>query len=364
MPLRRGSAVAETMAERIPTVVVGATGYVGGELLRLIAGHPALDLAAAVSTSRAGASIAALFPGLRPAVGETTFVSADAAFDDIGDDAGLAIFSAAPHGASAEVVGGLLEAAGDSREVHIVDVSADFRYPDADLFAEVYGQAHSAPGLLDDFHCAVPEHLASADRPHVGHPGCFATAVLLAAVPLYRSGITADPLFVTGITGSTGSGRTPSAGTHHPERHSNLYAYKPLAHRHVPEITALIERASGVRPQVNFIPHSGPFARGIYVTAQTRLRQRTSTADVRDRLREFYTASPFVQIVDGTPRLKDVVASNYCQLGAAVEGDTLAVFCAIDNLVKGAAGGAMQWMNRLWSLPEDAGLTALPPAWT
>lgn len=353
------------MAERIPTIVIGATGYVGGELLRLVAGHPVFELAAAVSTSRAGDAIGDLFPGLRPAFGQNLFVDAPSAVAGIANDADVAIFSAAPHGASAEVVSGLLDAAAArSHNVHVVDVSADFRYPSAAAFADVYGQAHSAPDLLESFHCAVPEHQASIDRPHVGHPGCFATAILLAALPLYSSGIADGSLFVTGITGSTGSGRTPSPGTHHPERHSNLYAYKPLAHRHVPEVAGLIKNAAGERPPVNFIPHSGPFSRGIYVSAQAPLTSRLTAADVRERLREFYSSSHFVHVVDGAPRLKDVVASNHCHLGVAVDGDTVAVMCAIDNLIKGAAGGAMQWMNRLWSLPEDAGLHALSPAWT
>ena len=353
------------MTNRIPTIVIGATGYVGGELLRLIAGHPVLELAAAVSTSRAGEPIGRLFPSLRPAFDPMRFVDPQSALADIPADAGVAIFSAAPHGASAQVVRTLVRAAESrSQEVHVVDVSADFRYPSAVDFAEVYGQDHSAPDLLESFRCAVPEHLASIDRPHVGHPGCFATAILLAGLPLFSLGIAGGPLFVTGITGSTGSGRTPTAGTHHPERHSNLYAYKPLAHRHVPEIAGLIETAAGARPTVNFVPHSGPFARGIYATVQTALTSRLTADDVRAQLREFYASSPFVRVVEGTPRLKDVVASNHCHLGVAVDGDTVAVMSAIDNLVKGAAGGAVQWMNRLWSLPESAGLTALTPAWT
>jgi len=218
--------------------------------------------------------------------------------------------------------------------------------------------------LLGDFVCAVPEHLAGTDTQHVAHPGCFATAILLAAVPLLQSGLVAPELFVTGITGSTGSGRTPQAGTHHPERHSNLYAYKALDHRHTPEIVNLAETASGTHARVNFVPHSGPFARGIFATVQAKATGKVSTGQLREFFESRYSDSPFVRIVDGSPKLKNVVASNMAEIGIAQSGDTVVVMSAIDNLVKGAAGGAMQWMNRLFGQPETAGLTALPPGWT
>jgi N-acetyl-gamma-glutamyl-phosphate reductase common form len=202
------------------------------------------------------------------------------------------------------------------------------------------------------------------DTQHVAHPGCFATAILLAAVPLLKSGLVVPELFVTGITGSTGSGRTPQPGTHHPERHSNLYAYKALAHRHAPEITNLAEAASGIRAGVNFVPHSGPFARGIFASVQAKAADGVSADRVREFFESLYADTPFVRVVDGSPRLKNVVASNMAEVGIAVSGDTVVAMSAIDNLVKGAAGGAMQWMNRLFGQPDTAGLTGIPPGWT
>jgi N-acetyl-gamma-glutamyl-phosphate reductase len=188
--------------------------------------------------------------------------------------------------------------------------------------------------------------------------------VLLASVPLLAAGLCDEELFVSGITGSTGSGRVPQAGTHHPERQSNLYAYKPLAHRHAPEIIALAQAASGVAPRLNFVPHSGPFARGIYVTLQTRSKGPASDKQVREAFMTAYGQAPFIELVEGAPRLKDVVASNRCQIGIAARDDTIVVLAAIDNLVKGAAGGAVQWMNRLWQLDETSGLTMPAPGWT
>ena len=249
-------------------------------------------------------------------------------------------------------------------EVHAVDVSSDIRYREAAAYEAVYGTAHGAPQLLGEFVCAVPEHVPVATTQHVAHPGCFATAILLATVPLLQSGLVEPELFVTGITGSTGSGRTPQAGTHHPERHSNLYAYKALAHRHTPEIANLAEAASGVRANVNFVPHSGPFARGIFATVQAKTTSGASAARLRDAFESLYAGTPFVRIVDGSPKLKNVVASNMAEIGIEVSGDTVVVMSAIDNLVKGAAGGAMQWMKRLLRQPDTAGLTGIPPGWT
>ena len=346
-------------------VVLGATGYVGGELLRLIAAHPHFELAAAVSESRADNPMASVFPHLAPAFGDTPFVAHGSWLEQLAEGSQLALFSAAPHGASAAMIATTLaEAASRNIDIHVVDTSADFRYTDATAYQDVYGVPHGAPDLLVDFVCAVPEHLSATDARHVGHPGCFATAILLAAVPLLRSGLTESELFITGITGSTGSGRSPQPGTHHPERHSNLYAYKPLAHRHTPEIENLAAAAAGREAHVNFVPHSGPYARGIFATLQAK----AVTAASIDRLRAAYDAaygnSPFVRIVDGSPKLKNVVASNMAEIGFSITGDTVVVMCAIDNLVKGAAGGALQWMNRLFGQPETAGLTSLAPAWT
>jgi len=349
----------------VPAAVLGATGYVGGELLRLIAAHPLFELVAAVSESRAGDAIGDAFPHLAGALGDAVFAAHGGWLDSVPAGSPLALFSAAPHGASAAMIANVLEQA-ETRNipVHTVDVSADFRYRDAAAYQAVYGVAHGAPQLLGDFICAVPEHVADTDVQHVAHPGCFATAILLAAVPLLRSGLVTPELFVTGITGSTGSGRSPQPGTHHPERHSNLYAYKALAHRHAPEIVNLAEAASGTRARVNFVPHSGPFARGIFVTVQAKAAGPVATAELREHFDSQYAESPFVRVVDGSPRLKNVVASNMAEVGVAVSGDTVVAMSAIDNLVKGAAGGAVQWMNRLFGQPDTAGLTAIPPGWT
>ncbi len=353
------------MSITIPAVVLGAGGYVGGELLRLLASHPNFELSAAVSDRRSGQMIAATFMHLSQLLSGKTFVATNNWADDIADGSDVALFSAAPHGASAEIIAAALEtAASRNLTLHIVDSSADFRYAEQSAWEAVYGAKHGAPQLLADFSCAVPEHTDTIATPHVGHPGCFATASLLATVPLIRSELSAAEVFVSGVTGSTGSGRSPQTGTHHPERDSNLYAYKPLAHRHSPEVAALAKAASGRETKVHFVPHSGPFARGIHVTVQAKAKATVSAQRLREVYIDAYANAPFVEVVDTPPKLKNVVASNMCHLSVATDGDSIVVMCTIDNLVKGAAGGAVQWMNRLWKLPETAGLSAAAPGWT
>ncbi|MEM7500704.1 MAG: N-acetyl-gamma-glutamyl-phosphate reductase [Pseudomonadota bacterium] len=350
---------------RIDTVILGAGGYVGGELLRLLASHPHFHVAAAVSESRVGQPLSALLPPLQPSYPDAQFVSMEQSLQDIDDGSDVAIFAAAPHGVSASIIAKTLDVArARNLNAKIVDLSADFRHRSEDVFASIYDTTHAAPELLGDFECVLPEHAEETPSGHISHPGCFATAALLATVPLIASDSIEPDVFLSGVTGSTGSGRTASAGTHHPERHANLYAYKPLAHRHAPEIASLTAAHTGVTPRVHFVPHSGPFARGIHITLAARTQHAQSAEDILEVYRSFYAHSVFVDVVSGTPRLKDVVASNRALIGVAVEGGQLAAFCVIDNLIKGAAGGAVQWMNRLWGIPQEAGLTAPGISWT
>jgi N-acetyl-gamma-glutamyl-phosphate reductase common form len=352
-------------AGRVPAIVLGGSGYVAGELLRLLAAHPRLEAAAILSDSRPGEPVAAAFPHLIAAYPDARFHSLAEIEALVRRTPRSAVFSAAPHGVSAGLIDRVLGAAeAGGMQATCVDISADFRYSSAAEYERVYAHAHGAPARLAQFTCSVPEHLASPATAHLAHPGCFATAALLASVPLLARGLIEPELFVSGVTGSTGSGREPSAGTHHPLRHADLYSYGALRHRHAPEILACAERASGVRPQLHFVPHSGPFARGIHVTVQARLKAPIDADAALEALAGFYASSPFVRVAPAAPRLKDVVSSNYAHLGVATDSGSVAVFCAIDNLTKGAAGGAVQWMNRLLGFDERDGLRAPAPGWT
>lgn len=342
--------------------IVGGTGYVSGELLRLLAGHPDLELGCIASSSSAGLSIAEAFPNLAgsyPGVQLSPMTELEARWHD-GSLAGL--FCAAPHGSAAAIIERLLAVEGNVAG-RIVDISADFRFRDTKAFEGIYGQPHGAPSLAPQFTCAVPEHLAEMATPHAAQPGCFATAMLLGVVPLLRSGLVDRQFFVSGVTGSTGSGRRPTPTTHHPERHSNLFAYKPLAHRHTQEVEIIADAVAGQRPAVRFVPHSGPFARGIHVTIQGRLIEGIDAADLQSAVTDAYRHDRFIEVTDIPPRVKDVVGSNRARLHITSDDATYALLVVIDNLVKGAAGGAMQWMNRILDLPEEAGLTDAGPAW-
>lgn len=352
------------MTKRTPCIVLGATGYVGGELLRLIAGHPGLELHAATSDSQAGNAIADQFPHLASHI-DSNFVSTNDAMATLAGLESAAVFSAAPHGAAAATIAATLDAAeAAGTDVHVVDASADFRYADADAYAAVYGQAHGAPERLPQFVSAVPEHLTETSTKHVGHPGCFATAMQLAIVPLLKHGLSEPNLVATGITGATGSGKVPTATTHLPERHANLFAYKPLSHRHAPEVVAHVAAATGTAPALHFVPHSGPFARGIHMTVIAPATAACHVAALHDAFTDYYATAPFVRVVDGMPRLKSVVGSNFAHIGLATANDTVCITVVIDNLVKGAAGGAVQWMNRLLGLDETTGLMQSAAGWT
>ena len=350
------------MTESIPAIVLGGSGYVGGELLRLLASHPHMHPAAVVSRSRRHEAVEAVFPNLRGVYPALRFTSLDDLPDTLGDR--CAVFSTAAHGASAQLVD---RALGACEERHcgasVVDVSADFRFRDPEAYEAVYGVEHGAPDRMPMFRSLLPEHATTRKPRHVGHPGCFATGMLLAAMPLMRPGLADPRLMVSAVTGSTGAGRAPRPTTHHPTRHANMFAYSPLAHRHVPEVEGILRSLTGRGVQLHFVPTSGPFARGIYMVLQARLLDGVDASQVRDAYARHYAKAPFVHLGDAPPRLKDVVGSNHAHLAMAVNRGTLAVTVALDNLVKGAAGGAIQWMNVLHGLPETTGLTAPAAAW-
>lgn len=351
--------------QKIPAIVLGGTGYVSGELLRLIAVHPLIELQAILSDSQPGELVAKAFTHLAPAYPELKFSSLAEVKQLVGSLPQSVVISAAPHGVAAKLIDEVLKAAETKgTQARVVDISADYRYTTPGAYEAVYKHAHGAPERIAQFTCAVPEHLQTATTPHIAHPGCFATAVLLASVPLLKNALVEPRLFVAGITGSTGSGRTPGAGTHHPQRHSDLYAYNPLSHRHTPEIVALARAATEVQAEFSFVPHSGPFARGIHVTVQAVAKRPLKTPDVVASLSEFYRGKPFVRVAAELPHIKDVAGSNYAYISGAANGTSVVVMCAIDNLVKGAAGGAIQWLNRIYGFDETTGLTAPAAGWT
>jgi N-acetyl-gamma-glutamyl-phosphate reductase len=326
--------------------------------VRLLAAHSGFELAAVLSESRAGEPMAPAFPHHAGSLDGRRLAPVATLAELAATGAVTALVSAAPHGASAPaIVAALAAAEGAGRRLAVVDLSADFRFADPASYSRIYGREHPAPERLGGFVRALPEHAAAAPAGAVAHPGCFPTAVLLAIVPLLARGRSLPRFALTAITGSTGSGRNPSAKTHHPERRSNVAAYSPLAHRHAEEMRTMAGSAAGVAPPaIDFVPVSGPQARGIYAVVQARLTGAAAAAEIAAELAAFYAEAPFVTVSTEPPALTEVVGTNRARVGVAVAGDALAVTVAIDNLVKGAAGGAVQWLNRIHGLPETAGL--------
>jgi N-acetyl-gamma-glutamyl-phosphate reductase common form len=352
------------MNQPIATFVLGGSGYVAGELLRLLSLHSHFELKSILSETHAGSPIEHAFPHLATSYPTQRFQSLPALLQELDHHENIALFSAAPHGASASLIDKLLQRTEErGSTVRVVDISADFRYTTAEKYSAVYQHAHGAAHRLSSFSCAVPEHAATIPTAHVAHPGCFATAILLAIVPILAHRLITPEVWISAVTGSSGSGRSPSSSTHHPQRHSDYCAYKILNHRHTAEIIDCAFAASGQPLRCNFVAHSGPFSRGIYATVQAKLTVKTDSAAVNALLRDFYSNSPFIRITEQPPQIKNVAGSNYVQLDATVKNDSLVVLCALDNLLKGAAGGAMQWMNRLWNLPQTTGLLSPVVGW-
>ncbi len=340
------------MALRI--AVIGAAGYVGGELLRLLLEHPEVASVIATSRSKAGAPVAEVHPqlGTLTDVRFSGLSPAEAARDaDV-------VFLALEHGESSKVAGELF-AAGAAL---VIDLAADFRVRDLELYARFYGQ-HPAPELVPRFTYALADVLGTelTGATALAAPGCFATAAELALYPLRGVGAGLLPALF-GVTGSSGSGVHPRATTHHPARANNLFAYSVLGHRHEAEI---LERWRGwtgsPAARVRLMTHSGPFVRGIHLTLHADLepaRAAGATVDVKALFRAAYAGRPFVRLVDQPPELTHVTGTNYALIHAAqsADGREAQVMVVVDNLVKGAGGQAIQAMNLALGLPETSGL--------
>ena len=335
--------------------IVGGTGYTGVELLRLLASHPQADVRAITSRGEAGTAVADMFPSLRGRY--------DLAFTDPGktDLAGCdVVFYATPHGV-AMAQARALTAAG----VRIIDLAADFRLADPAVFEKWYGMPHACPDLLAESVYGLPEMNRDAIRKAriVGNPGCYPTAVQLGFLPLVEAGVV-DPMHLIADckSGVSGAGRKAEIGLLFSEASDNFKAYGIKGHRHHPEIVQGLARATGTPVGVIFTPHLTPMIRGIHATLYARLTD--SAVDLQSLYEKRYAGEPFVDVMPpgSTPDTRSVRAANVCRIAVHRPngGDTVVVLAVEDNLVKGAAGQAIQNMNLMFGLPETTGLTALP----
>jgi N-acetyl-gamma-glutamyl-phosphate reductase len=342
------------MAHR--AAVVGASGYTGAELLRLLAGHPEIEVVHVTADSNAGARVVDLYPSLTAAYGDLRFCGLDPA--DL-DGLDLA-FVALPHGESQRHAGALA-----SRVAHLVDIGADFRLP-APVYEQWYGEAHQAPELLGAFAYGLPELFRSevTAQPHVANPGCYPTAAILALAPLVAGGLVEPTgLVVNAVSGVSGRGRGLSAPSLFSEANENVAAYGLLTHRHTAEMEEALSAVSSAGPvQVLFTPHLVPMTRGILATCYARpTGGGLTTEGLLERYRDFYAGEPFVAVLDQPPSTKATLSGNAVHLTVRADPRTGAVLAiaAEDNLVKGASGQALQNANLLLGLPETTGLSPL-----
>ncbi|MEU4333828.1 N-acetyl-gamma-glutamyl-phosphate reductase [Micromonospora lupini] len=333
----------------VRAAVVGGAGYIGGELVRLLLGHPRVELATVTSRRLAGRRVSTTHPNLR-GLTELTFTAPE----DLGRHDVLLL--ATEHGLAMGAMRGLLDLADT-----VVDLSADFRLRDPAVFAAYYGGPHAAPDLLAEFVTGLPElhrkHLRDADR--ISVPGCMATAAILALHPLADAGLLGvGEVTVDGRTGSSGSGSAPSAANVHAERSGALRVFAPTAHRHQAEIT----QAVGV--PVRMTATGVEAVRGVQVLCRVPLADGVDEVATRAVYRRYYRDEPFVRVVAarrGTYRLpepKILAGSNFCDVGFAVDpdGGWALLVAALDNLVKGGAGNAVQCLNVRFGWPERLGL--------
>lgn len=339
--------------ERLRAGVVGGGGYAGGELLRLLLDHPRVELDSVESATYAGQPVGRAHPHL---AGRTALV-----FSGKLDPARLdVVFVASGHGESMARIPRLLA---EAPSLRVVDLSADFRFADPGAYERAHGRAHAAPELLGRFAYGLTElnRAAIAQARLVANPGCFATAVGLALGPLALAGLRGE-VHVTAVTGSSGSGARPSEATHHPTRAGNVRAYRPLRHPHAPEVESLLRRlAGGDSLRIGLVPVSGPYVRGIYACCQLRLPDGWTEPRIRDLYASTYDGASFVRLPEQPPEVREVAGSNFCDLHVTVRERHCAVLAALDNLVKGAAGQAVQNLNVMMGWDERAGLLAAPP---
>jgi N-acetyl-gamma-glutamyl-phosphate reductase common form len=341
-------------SNKIRIGIYGGSGYGGSELLRILVFHPNAEIVFVTANEQAGKPVSEVHRNLYG----LTDMNFRTAPEDPAEVTDLdCVFLALPHGQAMDVVPRL------PKSVKAIDLSGDFRLRNQEIFEQHYGRAHTAMQSQSEFVYGLTETNRDAIKSArlIANPGCFATATLLGLAPLVGTGAIVGRVIVDAKTGSSGSGAKAAANTHHPQRMNSFYAYKPFTHQHVPEIEQELRRLQVLRDWTNelvFMTHSLPTARGIFASIYVEVDEgnEMSAGDLQIIYRSFYGESLFVRIVDGSPDINWVKTTNFCDIGFATRGRNIVVFSALDNLVKGAAGQAVQNMNLMFGLDEKTGL--------
>ena len=325
--------------------IIGGSGYTGGELLRLLSQHPEANIKAVTSRNKKGQNISDSHAHLRKIF---NLLFEDLNPEEVASRSDI-VFTAVPHGTAMQVVPALLDAG-----VKVVDLSADYRLK-TDVFEKTYKMKHIDPR---DAVYGIPElHQDIPSQQFIANPGCYPTGASLAAAPLANAGLI-DRVVFDSKSGISGAGVEPSAVSHYPNMAENIQPYKLTTHRHRAEIVQELTRLDGSLKSISFTPHVIPSVRGILTTAHIFVKKELSEEDVNEIYGDFYRDKPFIRLIKGIPMLGNVRGSNFCDIGFEVEkgSDRIVVISAIDNLVKGASGQAIQNMNLMFGLPETTGL--------
>ena len=338
--------------------VIGAAGYGGGELCRLICQHPEAELVMATGHSNAGKHILEVWPHLR---GFADLMVEELDIDKMAQAADV-VFLALPHGHAVDTATALCQ-----KGVKVIDLGADFRFNDVNIYEEWYKVHHNNPELAAKAVYGLPEiwreKVKNAEI--IGNPGCFPTSVALGLYPLAKNGmIDMQSIIIDSKSGVSGAGRTPGSATVYSECNESINAYKVACHRHTPEMEQSLSRISGEKALLNFTPHLTPMTRGILSTMYATLTEKGKSTDLKKLYEETYADEYFVRVLPDEvwPHTKWVAGSNFCDvnLKADLRTGRVIVCSCIDNVVKGAAGQAVQNMNIIFGLPENTGLRQVP----
>jgi len=349
------------MKSKINVAIFGGSGYGGSELLRILLFHPNAEIVLVTANEHAGKAVGEVHKNL--------YGLTDLRFEKMPElnelnkldelyELDVAFFGL-PHGQALNLIPNL------PANVKVVDLSGDFRINDKDVFKQFYKLEHTADSLQKQFVYGLTETNREAIKQanYIANPGCFATATLLALAPMVKSGLLTGKIIVDAKTGSSGSGAKAAANTHHPQRMNSFYAYKPFQHQHVPEIEQHLREVGEFAHDFVFMTHSLPVARGIFASCYLETKVNLTNEDLKNIYENFYhpkagdlADSFFVRIVEGSPDINWVKTTNFCDIAAHSNGKQIAVFAALDNLVKGAAGQAVQNMNLIFGLDERTGL--------
>jgi N-acetyl-gamma-glutamyl-phosphate reductase len=330
--------------------ILGATGYTAVELIKILLRHNEAEIVAVTSRQEGQPPIAMIHPSL---AGRLDLRLEDLSPAEVAARAEC-VFSCLPHGASAAVIPQLLDAGR-----RVVDFSADYRLNDPEVYAQWYGQKHADPGRLGKVVYGLPELFRQQIPPAqlVANPGCYPTTAIMALTPLLKARMI-DPksIIVDSKSGVSGAGRTLKLTTHYPECNESISAYNVGRHRHTPEIDQVLTTVAGVGVEVVFSPHLVPMDRGILTSAYSQPTAEVSEEKVLQTIRDFYADEPFVRVVDHLPGTKDAMGTNFCDITARVVRGRVICFSCIDNLIKGAAGAAVQNFNLMYGYPETTAL--------